>query len=112
MKERIEKLHKELDNIGALYLIYQIRNNVERIKKLISDIQWFVLWFLEKNRINIEECFYKDLCENLVYILQDILEAMQQEDMVLLHDSVVYGLMEYTKLFVDTEQEDIINDSL
>ena len=45
------------------------------------------------------------MSKNLVIILQDLLTALQEEDMVLLHDAIAYGLLEYLRLFVDTDQE-------
>ncbi|MCI9530820.1 MAG: hypothetical protein HFH38_03555 [Lachnospiraceae bacterium] len=103
MKEKIAKLYSDLGEIGVLYQVYNIRNNVEQIAKVVPEIQEFVLWFLEGNQFGIEEMLYRDMCNNLLLILGDIVEAMEQKDMVLLHDAAYYGLMEYLQLFVATE---------
>ena len=71
-----------------------------------------VLWFLEGNRFGIEEELYQNMSSNLLEVLKDILEALEQEDMVLLHDAAANGLLEYLQLFVNTEQEDGANDNI
>ncbi|MCI9174005.1 MAG: hypothetical protein HFH49_03525 [Lachnospiraceae bacterium] len=112
MEERIQNLYQKLRDISALYLIYRMQNNVEQVKKIIPEIQDFVLWFLDGNRFGIEEGLYQGMCQNIIVILDDILQAMKQEDIVLLHDAVAYGLMEYLQLFVEEEQEEGTDDSL
>lgn len=103
MEEKIQNLCMKIRDIGALYLIYQRRDNIEQIKKMIPEIQEFVLWFMEKNILEIDVELYQRMCQNLIIILEDILQAMICEDSVLLHDATAYGLMEYLQLFVDIE---------
>lgn len=105
MEETIQYLFEELRNITASYLIYHEKTTLEQIKKVIPQIQEYVLWFLEKNRLRLEQELYQGMCQNLLYILEDIRNAMEQEDEVLLHDAVAYGLMEYLELFLDKQQE-------
>lgn len=106
MEEKIQNLYHVLTDIAAEYLIYQKRDNVELVKKVILQIQEFVLWFLEKNRFGIEQQLYQAMSENLIEILKDILTALEQNDTVLLNDAIAYGLMEYLKLFVRLEGEE------
>lgn len=112
MDEKMQKLYGELRDIVAFFLIYQARDNIERIKKIIPEIQEFVLWFLEGNKFGLEEELYQGMSSNLLCILEDILMALEQGDKVLLHDAVAYGLMEYLELFVEVPQEEKADDSL
>lgn len=112
MEDKFFELHDKLRDIGALFLIYQERDNVERIKKIIPEIQEFVLWFLEENRFGIENDLYQNMSSNLLNILEDILIAMEQHDVVLMHDAAVNGLMEYLKLFLNEDQEVEANGNL
>lgn len=112
MEDTIQRLHEKLRDISAWFVIYQVRDNVERIKKIIPEIQEFVLWFLEGNKFGVEEELYQGMSRNLICILEDILEALREGDMVLLHDATAYGLMEYLELFVDIEQEEKADDNL
>lgn len=112
MQEKLQDLYEKLRDIAVLYMIYKVRNNVEQLREIIPEIQDFVLWFLEGNRFGIEEELYQGMCQNLVGILDDVLQAMENGDMVLLHDALTYGLMEYLQLFVDIEQEEESDDNL
>lgn len=112
MEQKIQDLYRELKRIAAFYLIHQKRDNVEEIKKKIPQIQEFVMWFLEENRYGIEEELYQGMSQDLLGILKDILAAFEQRDMVLMHDAVTYGLIEYLDLFMDAEEEDRTDDSI
>lgn len=110
MEENIQKLFKRLNDISAGYLMGIDRNNIKGIKEEIPKIQEFVLWFLEGDRFGIGRESYRVMSDGLLLALEDIAEALQQEDRVLLHDAVTYGLLENLKLF--TEQEDKTDDGL
>lgn len=112
MEDNIQKLYHQVRDIGAWYMIYQIHDNIERTKKIIPEIQEFVLWFLEENRFGIENELYQGMSCNLIDILKDILGALEQDDMVLLNDAMSYGLMEYLQLFLDVGQEVEIEENV
>ena len=113
MEQKLEKLYQTLGEISINYLIYQKRDNIDQTKKIIPQIQEFVLWFLEENRYGIEPELYQGLSQNLVSILADILQSLEQEDMVLMHDALTYGLLEYLELIVvNLKQEEHANDDV
>ena len=110
MMENIKTLFQQLKKITWEYLSYQKKDNIEKIKTIIPEIQEFALWFLDHNKFHIEERLYQGMSNNLLCILQDILDAIENEDCVLLHDAVAYGLLEYLKMFVeegDNSDDDI-----
>lgn len=110
MENNLQKLFECLNCISVEYLIGIDRNNIKRVQEEIPQIQKFAVWFMEENKYEVAPDLYKGMCENLLQILQDIVEAIQQDDHVLLHDAIAYGLLEYLKLFV--EQEGVTNDSI
>lgn len=105
MEDKIIKLYEKIRDISAYYLIYQKRDNIEQTKKLITDIEEFAVWFLEENIFGRENTLYQNMCTNLLEVLHDILEALEQEDCVLLHDALVYGFGEYLEIFINEGQE-------
>ncbi len=105
MFDKIENLYQSMYQISYGYLIEQKRDNIKLIKKIIPQIQEFVLWFLEGNRFEIEEELYQEMQSYLLQVLEDITNAIAQEDRVLLHDAVAYGMMEYLKMFMDSKRE-------
>ena len=112
MEEKIVVLYRKLRDISAGYLIYQRHDNIELVKKIIPQIQEFVLWFLEKNIFGIDEETYQAMCQKLLGILSDMLTAIEQGDRVLLHDAVTYGLEEYLELFIAEDEEEEYNDTV
>lgn len=107
MKEKIERLNEQLNLIYIGHMVYQKKNNVEEIEKIMPQIQEFVLWFLGGNGFGIEEELYQDMSRNLLEILKDIAEALENGDRVLLHDAAAYGLSEYLRLFLPEQKEGI-----
>lgn len=107
MEENIEKLNEQLNLIYVGHMVYQKKNNVEEITKIMPQIQEFVLWFLEGNRFGIEKELYQDMSANLLEILKDMVEALANGDRVLLHDAAAYGLSEYLRLFLPEQKEGI-----
>ncbi len=102
-EEQIMQLHQEMADIIAEYIIFQKRNIVERIKKLIPQIQEFILWFLNENQFGIEQSLYDAMSQNLLLVLEDILTSLQNEDKVLMYDVIVHGLTDYLECFVGSE---------
>ena len=79
---------------------------LEEIKGLMPEIQDFVLWFLEGNKLGIEDELYWDMKRNLLDIIKDMAEALEKNDGVLLHDATAYGLSKYLELFLpEVEKE-------
>ncbi len=112
MDGKIKSLYQSVYQISYGYLIEQKRDNIEKVKKIIPQIQEFVLWFLDGNRFGIEEELYQGMQNYLLQVLKDITSAIAQEDRVLLHDAVAYGLMEYLKMLIDSRQEGMEDDNI
>ncbi len=106
MEEKIRQLYKSLRDDVIEYMYYQSVKNCDEIVALIPQIQEFLEWFMGGNIFGIEEEIYAGMCNDLIDILKDILEAVEQRDHVLLNDAVAYGLMEYLKLFMEEGEYD------
>lgn len=106
MREKIETLNRELNLIFIDYMVFQKRNNIEEINKIMPKIQDFVLWFLEGNRFGIEDELYQNMSRNLLDIIKDMAEALEKHDEVLLHDAAAYGLSKYLELFLPEEKKE------
>lgn len=112
MEKKIRELYEQLGKIVIFYLIYQKRDNIEQAKKLVPEIKEFVMWFLEDNRLHADEKQFQIMCKELIDILKDLLESFEHKDMVLLHDAIAYGLMDYLELFVNNGKETNSCDNL
>lgn len=105
MTEKINVLYFKLKFIGDVYLSSHRIGNVEAIKEYFPQITEFVNWFIHKNIFGIEDDLYSSLCNNLMDIVKDILQAIENNDRVLMHDAVQYGLLEYLRMFVEEDVE-------
>lgn len=105
-EEQIMQLHQEITDIIAKYIIFQKKNIVERVKKIIPQIQEFILWFLNENQFGIEQSLYEAMSQNLLLILEDLLTSLQNGDKVLMYDAVVHGLTDYLECFIENEAEE------
>lgn len=112
MYKKIETLYRTAYQMSRGYLVEQERNGVGLVKKMFPQIQEFILWFLKENIFGIETELYLEMQNYLLQVLEDIIYGIKQNDRVLLHDAVAYGLMEYLKMFIDVNQEEQKNDNL
>lgn len=103
MEDNIKKLYWQINKISVGFLFKQERNNIDLVKEIIPQIQEFVIWFL--NRKEAKEEAYSEFGDNLIFILEDILKALEQKDRVLMHDAITYGLKEYLLLFLQEEEK-------
>ena len=59
MEEKIKILYQKVKKIVEGYLIGQERNNIEQMRTIIPQLQEYVLWFIEDNRLNIDDKDYQ-----------------------------------------------------
>lgn len=105
MESKIIALYGELRDITAGYMIYQDRKIVSEILRKMPQIQEFILWFVEKNRLPVNETDFLDMRKVILDIMKDIMDAIEIGDIVLLNDAVAYGLMDYMELFIEVKEE-------
>lgn len=106
MEEMILKLYKELGRIEEDFLDYQKRKDLVPIQKCLERIQKFAVWFMEENRLEEETFVWEELNRCLLGVLQDIVQAIDEQDYVLMHDAITYGLMEYLEIFLPVLTEE------
>ena len=63
------------------------------------------MWFVEKNRLPVNETDFLDMRKAIFDIMKDIVDAIEIGDIVLLNDAVAYGLMDYMGLFIEVKEE-------
>ena len=100
MLDEIEKLYDKLKIISDNFLDYKKRNDLVPVQAWLKEIQGFSVWFMQENHLENNETEWKMLSEKLIEILQDIVQAIEQQDYVLMHDAITYGMMEYLRIFL------------
>ena len=97
MQEKCAKLYHALEMIEEDFLDYQNRKNLLPIREQLNNIQEFTLCFLQQNPLELDEQLYVQTIEDILIILKDIVSAIEENDYVLMHDAIVYGIMKYLK---------------
>lgn len=106
MEELANQLSNEIDDICGRYYNYKEENVLERSRGLIDDIRQFCAYFLQGNIFGIEEGEYEGFQRYVVQVLEDYIEAAKQRDIVLMLDTLDYGLRELLNIYIDVDDEE------
>ena len=100
MQDKIVNLYDRLKVISDDFLDYQKRNDFMPIRECLNEIQEFAVWFMGRKQLDIDDQTWQKLKKRLMDTLGDIVQSIEQQDYVLMHDAVTYGLIEYLKIFM------------
>lgn len=104
MEALAKEINQEIDNICGGYHCYKDENVLNRAGKLAAAIQQFCSGFLQGNLFGMEEEEYLGLQRYVIQVLEDYMEAIKQQDMVYMLDTLDYGLRELLNIYIDTEE--------
>ena len=96
----IINLYNRLKKIETYFLDYQKRQNLLPVRECFTDIQKFTVWYLQENHLKVSNEDWKMASQRLLEILRDIVQAVEQDDYVLMHDAICYGLQKYLYKFI------------
>lgn len=99
MEELAFDLKKEIDNICGGYHYYKDENVIPRAKQMAGRIAEFCAYFLNGNIFRMEESEYQKLQSYVTQVLEDYMEALQQDDLVFMLDTLDYGLRELLDIY-------------
>lgn len=99
MKEKARQLWLIIDTICGGYYIYKDEKVLEKARQSARQIQEYCEYFLQGNHFHMEEDEYGVLYGYVVQVLSDFVEALEQEDIVLMLDTLDYGLRELVDLY-------------
>ncbi len=99
MEEKARKLWVVIDTICGGYHMYKDEKVIEKAKKAAGQIQEYCKFFLQGNIFGMEEKEYQELCNYVIRMLEDFIQAAEQEDTVLMLDTLDYGLRELVDIY-------------
>lgn len=99
MEEKARKLWVIIDTICGGYYIYKDEKVLEKARKAAGQIQEYCEFFLQGNCFHMNEDEYNELYNYVIQVLSDFVEALEQEDTVLMLDTLDYGLRELIDLY-------------
>jgi hypothetical protein len=103
MEDKIKILYYALKIFSCNFLDHEKRGDLLPIKERLGQMREFTVWFLEADHLGVGEERYTKMQQELLAVLTDILDAIEGEDIVLLHDAVEFGFLKYLEYFVKKE---------
>lgn len=107
MEELAKKLLYDITQICGGYRIEKNENVLNRASKMAMDIQVYCESFLQGNTYGMEEGEYEGLRAYVLQVLKDYIEALEQQDMVWMLDTLDYGLRDLAMIYMDEEGDTI-----
>ena len=109
MQELAGELCEGIDNICGGFHYYKDENVLGRAKDLAGKISQFCSYFLQGNIFGLEDAEYMDFQTYILGVLEDYMEAIWQQDMVYMLDTLDYGLRELLDIYIGKEPEETRN---
>lgn len=103
-------LREKIDTICFGFHYYKIENVLEKAGEFVEELQEFCAFFLQGNIFEIEENEYLDLKNYVLQVLRDYTEALEQQDMVYMLDTLDYGLRELINIYIDEDAGETENE--
>ena len=103
MEEKSEQIRAIIDTICGGYYIYKDEDVIGKAKKVTGKVREYCSFFLQGNVFGLEAREYDGLCNYVIQVLEDFLEAMKQEDTVLMLDTLDYGLRELVDIYKEND---------
>ena len=105
MEVLAKELRTEIDLICIEYHYGKQTNIIEKIGKIQGKIQQYFSFFLQDNIFGLSEEEYECLSQYVLQVLKDYVEALANEDMVLMIDTVEWGFRELLNLVIEDNGE-------
>lgn len=105
MEELARDLNKKITDICAGYLFFKQTDVIEKVRPLTEDIQRFLNGFIQGDMAGMGEGERTAILGYAAGVAQDYVEAMEQKDMVLMVDTLDYGLRELLQIYAPSMEE-------
>lgn len=103
METLAKELLKKITQICVEYHYFKKTDAIEKGKEMAEEIQQFTSGFLQGNIYGMTEEEYTGLKNYVLQVLKDYMEAVEQQDIVLMIDTLDYGLRELINIFIDED---------
>lgn len=110
MEKLAKTIRDKIDNICGRFHYFKDQNVLNRSQELAPEIQQFCSYFLQGNIFGMEEDEYIEFRQYVIQVLEDYLEAVEQQDIVYMLDTLDYGLRELLNIFIDTNAGELKNE--
>lgn len=101
MEEKIKLINNQINELCSDYYITKRYNVLLKAKSMLNDIQDFLIFILSGNYFELSESEYESLKKYTIELMEDIVNAIENNDVVLVIDSFDYGLRELVDIFLN-----------
>lgn len=101
MEEKALQLRTVVDTACGGYYLFKDEDVLTKAKAAAGQIRDYCSFFLKGNVFGIPEEEYQNLYRFVLQVLEDFVEAVEQEDTVLMLDTLDYGLRELLEIYLD-----------
>ncbi len=105
MEELAKKICGKIDHICIGYHRYKDESILEKSKDMADEIRDFCSYFLQGNLFGMTTEEYESFRQYILQVLQDYIQALEQQDMVYMLDTLDYGLRELLNIYIDEDAE-------
>ena len=109
MEELARQLSEKIDIICGEYHFNKNDNVLEPSQELAGDIKNFCAYFLQGNIFGMAEEEYATFVQYIIQVLEDYMEAVKQQDMIYMLDTLDYGLRELLNIYMDMDDGEEIH---
>lgn len=104
MEEMSKEIRTIIDTICGGFYIYKDEEVIGKARKAAGKIQEYCKYFLQGNIFGMEEEAYRELYCFVVQVLEDFVEAVTQNDTILMLDTLDYGLREIVDIYRENDE--------
>lgn len=104
METLAKQLNSKIDAICEGYYDYK-EDILNQSRGLADEIRQYCAYFLQGNIFGMEEKEYAEFGHYVLQVLEDYMEAVKQQDMLYMLDTLDNGLRELLNIYIDTDAD-------
>lgn len=100
----MKDLYIKIDNCCNTEITMRNHQLIKNVKELMPDIIEFTNIILDASNFDVDDDTYQSLRIQYMGIVEDLMNGIENQDEVLVMDSLYGGLLEFINLFLDNAE--------
>ena len=100
----MEELYKDVFRSCVSFAVYEENSIIKDLLNYWDNLKSFIDFFCKKNELSIDEEDYNNLKKVLLEITNDIVNGINNKDIILLEDTVEFGLLPFLEMFFSDKE--------
>ena len=108
-----KQLYKRVWNACVGFSVYGKKNVEEKSMEMLPELSEFYEEILKENTLQLEKTDFDIIRKLFITIIKDFFQGLKNKDIILLEDTMEYGLLPFLELFIDdTEVQRMKEESM